>query len=273
MSYRPTAAPITASGMRESLQSMISSGVNGVSGLTPLTYGSDSWYQWQDFLSKDSADKTDMVPCLYELIGISYDALSLLPTEEKADLALRAVATDKILLTSRSSYDRGSTARQLAEAGYTVKFGIGEPRPGLIYRCEPSSKLEKPDPCEPDDPSKLDPSNDKRRIVSYFEGLFMVDGLDKGKLLRSLLFRLSATYERVLLVDDGPKNLERMRDAMKAAGIEFVGLEYKGVTKYNWKDPMVTLDGINGREETTHFLRHISPEREVRLRGPDCFPR
>ncbi len=230
-------------------------------------YGSDSWFKWQYALPADSPDK---VPCVFEIIGINYDALSLVATEkERAGVnVVNGIAVDKLFLTARSSLDRGATVRQLTEAGYALPRGIGRGRDGLIYRWQPSDD-------RPADAAKAKDaaSEGSGTVVSYFEGLFMVDGLDKGKLLRSLFRKLDVSYDRVVLVDDSEGNLRAMRDAMKEAGIEYQGLQYVGVTKYDFARDEIVKDGRAGRDEVVHFLRHLSSSREERLRGPACFPR
>lgn len=230
-------------------------------------YGSDTWYRWQASLPDGTPDK---VPCLFELIGINYDALSLVATERDgaANFAIQAISADKLLLTSRSPYDRGSTVRQLEEAGFDVKFDIGTPKAGFIFRCG----LEQ-NPKDPTDPCLEVGPKEKGRLVSYFEGLFMVSGLNKGKALRSLLKRRGVSYDFVVLVDDTLGNLRDMKEAMKDAGIAFVGLQYTGVVKPDVTDLGILADGRAGREEVSHFLSHLSSSRSGRLRAGTCFSR
>jgi hypothetical protein len=67
--------------------------------------------------------------------------------------------------------------------------------------------------------------------MSYVDGVFMVQGMDKGVLLLDLLSRVGRTYEAVVFVDDKTHNIYNVANAMKKAGINFYGFQYIKIDK------------------------------------------
>ena len=67
--------------------------------------------------------------------------------------------------------------------------------------------------------------------VLYDQGVFMTTGQDKGLALLDLLRRTKLHYDRVVLVDDGRKNIDNMRAALQDAGIAYLGLHYTRIDK------------------------------------------
>jgi prepilin-type processing-associated H-X9-DG protein len=67
--------------------------------------------------------------------------------------------------------------------------------------------------------------------MSYVDGVFMVQGMDKGVLLLDLLSRVGRTYEAVVFVDDKTHNIDNMANALKKANIDFYGFQYLKIDK------------------------------------------
>ncbi len=172
-------------------------------------FGSDRWYEWQTTLPAGDPGK---VPCLFDVIALNYEAGTQRPTQPDGPALINALPGDKLLLTSRSAFYRGGTLRTLRDAGYALPAMLGGRSEGRSWDFRKS------------------PDARPVRVV-YDQGLFMTTGQDKGKVLLDLLQHLHLRYERVLLVDDGRRNLDNMRDALRAAGVSYLGLYYTRVDK------------------------------------------
>lgn len=104
--------------------------------------------------------------------------------------------------------------------------------------------------------------------VSYHEGVLMVAGQNKALVLLDLLKQLRVSYDRVVLVVDGEKNITAMRDALATAGIDFRGIHYTRVNKD--VDAQREREGIAGWEAWQQLLSATYPERLARLRAGEC---
>ena len=215
--------------------------------LTSSTFfGSDAWYEWQKTLPPQSPG---YVPCKFDVIALNYEAGTQVPTQEDAVAAINAIPFDKIILTARSPVYRGGTIRELKNAGYTLPAPLQPAFAGAIYEYQP----------QPAVPGVT---------VSYHQGVFMVAGQNKGELLVDLLKHLQVSYDRVVLVDDGEKNITSMRDAVTAAGIEYRGIHYTRIDKS--VDPQKEQQGIAGWKAWEQLMAATYPERLARMKAGEC---
>jgi hypothetical protein len=215
--------------------------------LTSSTFfGSDAWYEWQKTLTPQSPGR---VPCKFDVIAMNYEAGTQVPTQDDAVAAINAIPFDKVILTSRSPIYRGGTIRELKQAGYALPAPLQPAFAGAIYEYQP----------KPEIPGVT---------VSYHEGVFMTAGLNKGELLVDLLKHLQVSYDRVVLVDDGERNIAAMRDAMAGAGIEYRGIHYTRVDKS--VDTQKEQEGIAGWKAWQQLLSATYPERLQRLKAGQC---
>src|SRR5687767_845821 len=169
---------------------------------SPSFFGSDAWFEWQKTLSPQSPG---YVPCKFDVIAMNFEAGTQVPTQADAVAAINAIPLDKIMVTSRSPMYRGGTIRELKKAGYELPASLQPGLAGAIYEYQPA----------PDQPGVT---------ISYHEGVLMVAGQNKGLALVDLMQHMQITYDRVVLVDDGEKHINDVRDAMTAAGIEYRGV-------------------------------------------------
>jgi hypothetical protein len=79
------------------------------------------------------------------------------------------------------------------------------------------------------------PKEKNPAIVSYFDGLFMVTGKDKGQMLLDLFERAGLSYERVLAVDDDLYKIKAIQSAFAGSAVGFQGLLYTKIRTQ--KDP------------------------------------
>ncbi|WP_293746134.1 DUF2608 domain-containing protein [uncultured Paraglaciecola sp.] len=180
-------------------------------------FGSDKWYDWQRgrALSPNGQalviDETDKVSCLFDILGMTYEIATNRPTQQNMATLVKQVENDLVVLTARSGDYRAATKRELghngldfsdkalvtADIGYHYDFTLG----GRTAR------------------------------ISYVDGVFMVQGMDKGVLLLDLLARTERKYEAVVFVDDKTHNINNMANALRKAGIDFYGFHYTKVNK------------------------------------------
>ena len=215
--------------------------------LTSTTFfGSDAWYEWQQTLSPQSPG---YVPCKFDVIALNYEAGTQVPTQDDAVAAINAIPLDKIILTARSPMYRSGTIRELKKAGYELPAPLQPAFAGAIYDYQPDPQA-------------------RGATVSYHQGVFMVAGQNKGVLLIDLLRHLQVSYDRVVLVDDGEKNIIAMRDALASAGIAFRGVHYQRINKDI--TPQREQEGIAGWKAWQQLLSTTYPQRLERMQAGEC---
>jgi uncharacterized protein DUF2608 len=216
---------------------------------SPTYFGSDAWYNWQEGLRSSDPQSAERAPCLFGWVALNYEVGTQVATEPGGAGLVAQIAPDRLILTSRSPTARGATERELDRAGYTSRPTIG---PDQEYTWHDAEK-------------------NRDHPASYRNGIFMTQGANKGSILLDLLKRLGreGRYRHVVLVDDGPKNIENMRQALAAArqGMTYYGLLYTQVKK----SALPTVDELraarDGLREWTRLLDTVYPERKARLFG------
>jgi len=174
-------------------------------------FGSDTWYVWQVEPRTDAKKK---VPCIFDFLGINYEAATLVPTEPAAKQIVTSGAFDKLILTSRSPNYREGTERQLHDAEIPLPASLTSRASAFVTSRDGTA-------------------------MTYLNGILMTRGYDKGEALFALLRELGIErkYIDVVLVDDGWKNIVQMNAAVVGRGLQFHGVLYKGVKL----DPSVGL--------------------------------
>jgi hypothetical protein len=80
----------------------------------------------------------------------------------------------------------------------------------------------------------------KVRPVSYQNGMFMVDGLHKGAMLRTLLHKTGQSFKAILFIDDAPYNVRDVQAAFKDSGVAVFTYRYnredQNVQDFNQSD-------------------------------------
>jgi hypothetical protein len=213
---------------------------------SPVFFGSDAWYEWQQHLAQDDPAR---VACRFDLIAMNYESGTQVPTQPDTARIVNAIRHDKIIITARSEDSRAATVRELRRAG-----------------------IELPQPLHP---TLADVSFDWRRPtdgrtvrVSYRDGVYMIAGQNKGLLLLELLAKAGLRYDRIVLVDDGAKNIDAMRAALADARIAYLGLHYTRIDKR--VDAAKAEAGLAGWQAWQRFLAATFPQRLERLLAGDC---
>ena len=209
-------------------------------------FGSDAWYEWQKTLAPTDPGK---VPCLFDVIALNYEAGDQHPTQPDGPALVNGLQADTLLLTSRNPLYRGGTLRTLREAGYRLPQPLGASADGRSWDFRKA------------------PGADPVRVV-YDQGVFMTTGQDKGLVLLDLLRRLGLRYERVVLVDDGERNISNMRNALRDAGTDYLGLHYTRVDKS--VDAADAAAGRAGWQAWRQLLASSYPQRLQALESGRC---
>lgn len=209
-------------------------------------FGSDTWYEWQKTLPAGDPAK---VPCKFDVIALNYEAGDQQPTQPDGPALINALGVDKLLLTSRNPLYRGGTLRTLGDAGYALPRMLGGQAEGRAWDWRKT----------PD----ATPVH-----VGYDQGILMTSGQDKGLLLLDLLQRLGLHYDRVVLVDDGRRNIDNMQAALRAAGIAYLGLHYTRIDKTVDADEAAA--GRAGWQAWRQLLGSTYPQRLHELETGKC---
>jgi hypothetical protein len=213
---------------------------------SPTFFGSDAWYRWQSTLARGSPG---YVPCRFDVMAMSYEAGTLVPTQADAVAVINSISVDKVILTARSPSYRAATVRELKRAGYAL------PRPLTAVGSDVQYEWH------------AHPGT-SGGWVDYRSGVFMLSGQDKGLLLLDLLNRLHLAYDRIVLIDDGKANIEAMRRALRDAHIAYDGIHYTRVNKN--MDAHRVQEGIRGWLSWRALLAQTYPDRLRRLEGNVC---
>lgn len=209
-------------------------------------FGSDKWYEWQKTLPASDPGK---VPCLFDVISLNYETGGQRATQPDGPALVNAVQVDKLLLTSRNPLYRGGTLRTLRDAGYALPAPLAGQADGSSW-----------------DFRKAPDAAPVR--ITYDQGVFMTTGQDKGLALLALLQRLHTRYDRVVLVDDGKKNIDNMQNALRKAGVDYLGLHYLRVDK-----SIAAADAQAGRagwQAWQRLLGEVYPQRLQALQQGQC---
>lgn len=213
---------------------------------SPTFFGSDAWYEWQKTLSPQAPG---YAPCKFDVIAMNYEAGTQVPPQADAVAAINAITVDKVMITSRSPMYRGGTIRELKAARYELPASLQPGLAGAIYDYQPDV-------------------NRPGVTLSYHQGVLMVAGQNKGQVLIDLMRHLQVAYDRVVLVDDGEKSINDMREAMTSAGIEYRGVHYIRIEKH--VDAAREREGVEGWQAWQQLLAAIYPERLARLKAGEC---
>lgn len=180
-------------------------------------FGSDKWYDWQRGRALNESGaviptrEAEKVNCLFDTLGMVFEIATNKPSQPNMANLVHSVNNDVVILTARSGAYRAATMRELArnDLDFTDK-SLTSPDVGLHYDYT---------------------LGDRTATVSYVDGVFMVQGMNKGVMLLDLLERTGHQYSSVVFVDDKQHNIDNMGDALKSAGINFYGYHYTRISK------------------------------------------
>ena len=157
--------------------------------------GSDIWYQWQrgELDTKPAEDQKLSSDCLFgEAIGLLYELGTMSITDSLLPGYVESWQADGITvfaLTSRSPNYRAATVRELRR-NY---INLGETE--LRYA----------------DGRELFLDTTLARDLSYFNGIMMTSGMNKGDMLSFILKISGRSFKAIIFVDDTRKNIDHVK--------------------------------------------------------------
>jgi hypothetical protein len=217
-------------------------------------FGSDKWYDWQRgrVLSPSGQPlaiaEADKVSCLFDTLGITYEIATNPPIQENMASLVKQVNNDLLLLTARSSAYRAATMRELDHNGLDFSDkALSNADIGYHYEV----------------------SHGGRTVtVSYVDGVFMVQGMDKGVMLLDLLARTGRDYEAVVFVDDKTRNIDNMANVLQKAGIDFYGFHYVKIDKTVSNEDVTQAQ--DAASDLTQLLKRHFVERATLIEDGMC---
>lgn len=177
-------------------------------------FGSDQWYQWQKTLRDEPGCVPERVPDILKVQGAAYYSGSMHPTQADTAAIIRRLQEEEfrvIVLTSRGVDFRLVTFRELRRNGLDFTPNAipidEESRFGSLTYIPKGSD----------------------RPVHYEDGVFMVAGHHKGKMLESLLTRTGWTWPKaVVAMDDTADKISALEDSLDPLGIPYRLYRYGG---------------------------------------------
>lgn len=183
---------------------------------TKSDLGGDAWFSWQEELLKNSPQHPDLVARdfagLLTVQGWLFALGQMLPPEADTPFLVRAfqeAGHPLILLTSRGLSFENVTNRELQRNGYDSQKTAIAPRAGFAAAFLPYDLRHPEEACLTEaDVQKL--GLREAQPVVYRAGIMLTSGQHKGAMLRSLLCKLKAQYERIIFVDDQQRHVDRV---------------------------------------------------------------
>lgn len=195
--------------------------------------GSDSWFEWQEYLLEQEPDSPDLVAKdfggLLEAQGLLFKLGKMRPSQSNLPALVKEVQSlgvSTLVLTSRGPEFRAATERELEDAGYdfastfleTEPFPTDEFLPYELGRLEASGLTEQ---------EGASFGLGTPRPVSLLNGVFMSAGQHKGAMLATVLNKAKQPPQAVIFVDDHGRHVHRVADALARRSIEATVLHYK----------------------------------------------
>ncbi len=193
-------------------------------------FGSDIWYDWQSDLFKNKPDSPYLVSKDFNTLLSSQRMIQsytkVYPTEADIPAIVKKLQKDgftMIALTARGPEGRDLTEAQLKTCGLNFNNdSLSNGFPGVY------------NPYDVNTPGKSGLTAEEvtnfnlktPRSVSFFNGIMMVSGQNKGIMLKTLLHKTGKTFKAVVLVDDGKKNTDDMNNVYKASDIDVNSYRY-----------------------------------------------
>ena len=180
--------------------------------------GSDQWYNWQSELIQKNDKKYAVAKTKGELFDIQYKLFALgkmRPVEPETAQIVKSLQKNGykvIILTSRGSEYRTDTEKELTSLDLNfIDSAIG-PRGGIL---------------EPYLPDLI--SNP--RLVTYQNGILMGSGQDKGLLIRDLLEKTGYKPNKIIFIDDTPKNITNVDKEFDKSELQVHVVQYDAELK------------------------------------------
>ncbi len=223
--------------------------------------GTDQWFSWQVGLMKNDPKNPNCIAAnfndLLHITGLIHSMGRMEPTQKDTKDVINNIQNIKdglnrvhvFALTSRGYIFQFMTLRDLLLNGITFKLSSAIPVEGVHGLWSPydvkdvgqAYGFSKKEINE----FKLDR---KARDVSFVDGIYFVDGLHKGAMLRILFKKTGISPKAMVFVDDKENNTKGMQKAFINSKINLVTFRYsredEKVEKFNKSDKQKAISGI-----------------------------
>ncbi len=193
-------------------------------------FGGDLWYDWQADLMKNDKNSSNLVSkdfnkmlfyqSIFQQLSTMYTTEKDIPSTMKK---FQSEGFKTLLLTARGYNIRNLTETLLKNNDLNMKkscFSEGFPGEYIPFKADDPEKYG----LTADDVKKFDLG--KARAVSFFNGMFMSAGQNKGIMLKTLLFKTNKSFKAIVLVDDSVKNVKNMQAVYKGSDIDVYTFRY-----------------------------------------------
>ncbi len=195
--------------------------------------GSETFFIYQDGLLKDKSNNPyKMAQDFSELLKIQGEFIEkgeLVPVDDTVIptlVELNAKNYSTMIFTARGPGEWPATQRELNKNA--TSFASRAPRLKVEFNNQLPFLSESVDTLAPSPEEKAALGFDKSgRKVSYFEGVFLTEGQNKGGMLRVFINESQETPIKVIFVENSLKNLKRSEDAAKNKDFEVISVFYK----------------------------------------------
>ncbi|HLD16802.1 MAG TPA: DUF2608 domain-containing protein [Coxiellaceae bacterium] len=215
-------------------------------------FGSPQWYDWQTQLLKNDPHSPELVaPTQDALIRISTvvtQNIRMHPTESDIPASVKTLQQQGIkviVITARNADMRPGTENQLERNAFDFQrtplpVAFPTPSPYLPYQINQWKKFG----LSSAEAKTLNLSSP--RWVSYWKGIFMVAGQNKGVMLQTLLHRSPTVIRAIVFADDQQKNVNDMEQAFRSSSIRVVSI------RYSYDDNAVKTFDYNRKTQVDH---------------------
>lgn len=207
--------------------------------------GSNPWYSWQSAEMKKPQpnDAITMDKAEFARICSLLSAVSSMHPPQPEIPAIVAKLQDRglpsIILTSRRYDMRDGTLAALSNNGINMERTAIGPTQGFAGTYLPYD-LAFPEAFGLTTDMVNSFALPKVRPVSYQKGVFMVDGLHKGAMLRTLLHKTGQSFKAILFIDDASYNVRDVQAAYNDSGVGVFTYRYsredQNVKDFNQSD-------------------------------------
>jgi hypothetical protein len=193
-------------------------------------FGGDLWYDWQADLMKHDKNSPNLITKDFNKMlfyqSIFQQLATMYPTEKDIPSIMKKFQANgfkTLLLTARGYNIRNLTEVLLKDNDLNMKescFSIGFPGEYTPFNIDEPEKYG----LTADDVKKFDLG--KARAVSFFNGMFMSAGQNKGIMLKTLLFKTNKKFKAIVLVDDSAKNVKNMQTVYEGSDVNVYTFRY-----------------------------------------------
>ena len=218
--------------------------------------GSGKWYNWQRGRIVYDADgglvsvkKDQQFHCMFRTLGTLFEIGSTKLTQDNAvEIFNQFKNFDLMILTARTAKYRVATERELAKHGIVLADEhFSSVKDGLDFEFNDSKRTAR---------------------VTYNKGIVMSSGLNKGRVLKTILEQANKKYESIYFIDDSDKNVKQMKQEWQDKASIIKIFHYTKVDKTVNEKEIAESD--EAKQHYHQFLKVAYPDQYEAFSKGDC---